>query len=149
MSNSSPSYIERLRTLWLQEGIVTPVTTSIPRDCLQAERSLLLYCKLSSILAMISLSMFVDFNLLGTTIEGHAPHFSSEGFSKAVGAIFFVLSIGSLTLGALNYFENIHHFIGQRRLSGPRLPTEFFVGITVVTLLAVNIALLVDSKYWQ
>lgn len=122
-----------------------PITTSLPRDCLQAERTMLLLSKTGAILCLMSFAVVMDFRL-DTSGAGDEPrgHFDRRVFSLVLGALFFVLAMGALVLGTYNYFHSIRLYITEHRRTGRKLPMNVFVGFLVLTLLSLNIALLVD-----
>jgi hypothetical protein len=128
-----------------KEGV--PITTSLPRDCLQAERSLLLFSKVGAILCLMSFAVVLDFRLDTSGSVHHRPtggHFDRKVFSLVIGTLFFVLSMCALVLGTYNYFHSIRLYVTQHRKIGRRLPMNLFVSLLVLTLLSLNIAFLVD-----
>lgn len=129
----------------LRTSLVADLQCSIARDCLQAERSLLLYCKFAATLGFVSLAILFDYRF-GSSDTTHLNQSSlAKKFSVGIGIIFFVLSMGSLVLGMYNYFNNIYNYVNGRTRVGSRVPTNLFLSLVVIALLATNIALLVDA----
>jgi len=132
----------------IRTSLVTKVQCSIPRDCLQAERSLLLYCKFAGTLGFMSLAVLLNYRFgdsnqgTGYRQNGVSP---ARKFSIAMGVIFFCLSLGSLVLGFFNYFSNVSHYVSERTRTGSRVPTNIFLSLVVICLLAVNISFLIDA----
>lgn len=125
--------------------LVTEFHTSIARDCLQAERSLLQFCKFAATLSLVSFAVLLDYRLDFTQIAHLKKPKKSQKYVLAFAILFFMLSVGSLALGSYNYYNSISHYVQQRKRTGPRRPTNFYLSIAVCVLLAVNIALLIDG----
>ncbi|KAH3674209.1 hypothetical protein WICMUC_003451 [Wickerhamomyces mucosus] len=132
-----------------EDGRITNVTTSIPRDCLQSERSLLQYCKFSGMLCFASLAILLDFKFSSTSEKGSkiiSSSFSPTTFSKALGIILFFLSVGSLVLGGFNYYVSTKNYIQNHTKISPKSTTKYFLMILVLTLLSLDITLLIESN---
>lgn len=129
----------------LRTALVADLQCSIARDCLQAERSLLLYCKFAATLGFVSLAILFDYRFGSSDIQHSNESSPAKKFSVGIGIIFFVLSMGSLVLGVYNYFNNVYHYVNERTRVGSRVPTNLFLSLVVIALLATNIALLVDA----
>lgn len=130
----------------IRTALVTDLQCSIARDCLQAERSLLLYCKFAATLGFVSLAVLLDYRFGDAQVgKTDTPMSSAKKFSIAVAIIFFCLSMGSLILGVFNYFNNVYHFVNEKTRTGSKVPTNVFLSLVVLALLAVNISFLVDA----
>lgn len=128
-------------------GKGVPITTSLPRDCLQAERTILLLCKTGAVLCLMSFAVVLDFRFdTSGKDRKHNDGFNRKTFSLVLGSLFFVLSMGALIMGIYNYFHTIRLYITQHRKTGRKLPMTLFVSILVLTLFSLNIALLVDMS---
>lgn len=134
-----------------EEGRIAKIITSLPRDCLQAERSLLQYSKLAGTLGFASLAVLLNFKFVHEdSVNGLVFQSTLSPSKLAVGLsiVFFVLSVGSLVLGSINYYINICNYMEGHTIAGPRKFTNFFVFLVVLCLFAVNVTLLVDSDHW-
>lgn len=130
----------------IRTSLVADLQRSIARDCLQAERSLLLYCKFAGTLGFASLAVLLDYRFGDPKDNSESRRdASTKKFSIAVGIIFFCLALGSLVLGVFNYFNNIYNFVNDKTRTGSRIPTNVFLSLVVLALLGVNISFIVDA----
>lgn len=115
---------------------------SLPRDCLQAERSLLQYCKFAGVLSLMSLAVLLDLTLDDTKTKDKSA--SSKRFSLAIGIIMFAIGAIVLGLGLYNYFDITYRLVGQRSLHGIPISMKFVLIITMIVLLALNVMVLIE-----
>ncbi|KAH3686643.1 hypothetical protein WICPIJ_002393 [Wickerhamomyces pijperi] len=134
-----------------EEGRVSRVVTSLPRDCLQAERSILQYSKFAATLGFASLAVLLNFKFVyEDSVKGlvFKQTLTPSVFALVVSVVFFILSISSLVLGVANYYTNIRCYMEGHTRTGSRKGTNLFVFLVVLCLIGVNITLLIDSSHW-
>lgn len=148
-SGSASAYrntFQELTNMLLETDLMIDNTTSEPRDILMTERTALSWVKFSITLAAIAITIVTNFRLdtSGDNDSGdrRSPPWVPR-FSYGVSILFILLSMATLFVGCLSYFQSIYNYKANRVNTYSLKTTLGFLFVVGLVLLAVNIVFVV------
>lgn len=108
-------HLQDISNVLLETDLVMDNTSSEPRDILMTERTALSWIKLSITLTAVAITVITNFRI--NTSDGGSNHgnFNNDKtafpkFSYGISILFVLLSIATLCIGALTYFQSIFNY---------------------------------------
>ncbi|KAL6881123.1 hypothetical protein J3F83DRAFT_721087 [Trichoderma novae-zelandiae] len=117
--------------------------SSDARDHCANERTFLSYLRLSIYMAIVSVAITVSFHINRTPSE------LERQVAKPLGAIFWVLSVVTLALGAGNYIRTVNLYGRRAAIVQSGWKTQVVLGGIAVAIIGTCIILLVIDKVRQ
>ncbi|KAL7938187.1 hypothetical protein V8C35DRAFT_291154 [Trichoderma chlorosporum] len=117
--------------------------SSDARDHCANERTFLSYLRLSIYMAIVSVAITVSFHIKGT------PSDLERQVAKPLGAIFWILSVVTLALGAGNYIRTVNLYGRRAAIVQSGWKTQVGLGGIAVSIIGTCIILLVIDKVRQ
>lgn len=140
------STLHELTNMLLETDLMVDNTTSEPRDILMTERTALSWVKFSITLAAIAITIVTNFRL-DTSGDGgdgdRRPPPWVPRFSYGVSILFILLSMATLFVGCLSYFQSIYNYKAHRVNTYSLKTTLGFLFVVGLVLLAVNVVFVV------
>lgn len=136
---------QEITDMLLKTDLMIDNTTSEPRDILMTERTALSWVKFSITLAAITITIVTNFRL-DTSGDGDSDKKSPPWlpkFSYGISILFVILSMATLFVGSLSYFQSIYNYKAHRVNTYSLESTLGFLFVVGVVLLAVNIVFVV------
>ncbi|PTB70672.1 hypothetical protein BBK36DRAFT_1175115 [Trichoderma citrinoviride] len=117
--------------------------SSDARDHCANERTFLSYLRLSIYMAIVSVAITVSFHINRTPSE------LERQVAKPLGAVFWVLSVVTLALGAGNYIRTVNLYGRRAAIVQSGWKTQIVLGIIATSIIGTCIILLVIDKVRQ
>ncbi|KAL7818906.1 hypothetical protein V8C44DRAFT_319472 [Trichoderma aethiopicum] len=117
--------------------------SSDARDHCANERTFLSYLRLSIYMAIVSVAITVSFHIYRTPSE------LERQVAKPLGAVFWVLSVVTLAVGAGNYIRTVNLYGRRAAIVQSGWKTQIVLGIIAVSIIGTCIILLVIDKVRQ
>lgn len=144
-SNHTKSALKEFADMLFETDFIIANTTSEPRDILMTERTALSWIKFSVTLSAIAITIITNFRL-DTSGDGRnigdgdkdTPLWFAK-FSYAISILFVLLSMATLFIGCLSYFQSIYNYKEHMVNTYSLKTTLGFLFIVGLILLAVNI----------
>lgn len=146
-SHNKHHTVHDITNLILETDLIIDNTTSEPRDILMTERTALTWIKFSITLAAIAITIVTNFRL-DTSLKGFSTSNSSDPvwfpkFSYAISIVFVLLSMATLCVGALSYYQSIYNYKTHHINTYSLKTTLGFLFMVGLLLLVVNIIFVV------
>ncbi|ETS05492.1 hypothetical protein M419DRAFT_71079 [Trichoderma reesei RUT C-30] len=117
--------------------------SSDARDHCANERTFLSYLRLSIYMAIVSVAITVSFHIYRTPSE------LERQVAKPLGAVFWVLSVVTLAVGAGNYIRTVNLYGRRAAIVQSGWKTQIVLGIIAASIIGTCIILLVIDKVRQ
>lgn len=144
-SSHTKGALKEFADMLFETDLIIDNTTSEPRDILMTERTALSWVKFSVTLSAIAITIITNFRLdtsgdgkkIGDGEKDTPPWFAK--FSYAISILFVLLSMATLFIGCLSYFQSIYNYKEHMVNTYSLKTTLGFLFIVGLILLAVNI----------
>lgn len=140
--------LKEITEMFLETDLMIDNTTSEPRDILMTERTALSWVKFSITLAAIAITIVTNFRLdtSGDGNNGENSPIWLTKFSYGISILFVLLSMATLFVGCLSYFQSIYNYKAHRVNTYSLKTTLGFLFIVGIVLLAVNIVFVISVE---
>ncbi|KAG0687968.1 hypothetical protein C6P40_001582 [Pichia californica] len=142
--NQPKNTLQEITDMLLETDLMIDNTTSEPRDILMTERTALSWVKFSITLATIAITIVTNFRLdtsgnnSGGGNDENSPPWLPK-FSYGTAILFVLLSMATLSIGCLSYFQSIYNYKEHSVNTYSLKTTLGFLFIVGLVLLSVNI----------